>query len=271
MLFQDFALFPHLSVVDNVSFGVDAPDRRPRALDLLGRLGMADYAAAFPHTLSGGQQQRVALARALAPRPSLMLLDEPFSGIDARLRGVLRDETLHLLKGSGVAAVMVTHDAEEAMFMADRIAVMRRGRIVQVGTPAELYRHPRSAFVAEFFGEVNRIPAVVQGGAAPTPFGALPTALADGTRAEVLIRPEALVPVSGAQLGAVSGRVIAARMLGRTTLIHLEIAGPDGAQHLHARVRGDISVAENGPIWLELDRRAAVVLPLTDSDDDTTT
>jgi iron(III) transport system ATP-binding protein len=278
MVFQDFALFPHLSVADNVAFGVGGPRRRETAIEMLARIGMADYAHAFPHTLSGGQQQRVALARALAPRPLLMLLDEPFSGLDARLRGRLRDDTLHLLKASGVATLMVTHDPEEAMFMADRIAVMDRGRIVQIGRPADLYLRPNSAFVAEFFGEVNRFPATVDGGGAvPTPFGPLPAAaagagggLASGAKVEVLIRPEAVIVVVPGEPDAVPARVIASRMLGRSSLIHLQVesgGGGGGAAagaavlHLHARVPGDITPAEGERLAVRLDRRKAYVFP----------
>lgn len=138
LAFQDSALFPHLSVLENVTFGLKnlpSSQRQERALELLAQLGMADYAESYPHMLSGGQQQRVALARALAPTPKLMLLDEPFSSLDARLRDRIRDDTLHVLKKLGSATLLVTHDPEEAMFMADRIALMRDGEIVQTGTP----------------------------------------------------------------------------------------------------------------------------------------
>jgi iron(III) transport system ATP-binding protein len=259
MVFQDFALFPHLSAADNVAFGIDAGPRERRALaeDLLARVGMGTYADAFPHTLSGGQQQRVALARALAPHPLLLLLDEPFSGLDARLRGKLRDDTLHLLKGSGVATVMVTHDPEEAMFMADRIALMERGRVVQLGTPAELYLHPTSAFATEFFGEVNRLAATVAAGVVATPFGSLPAGdIADGHQVDVLIRPEALFLTAPRDPGSVPARVVAARLLGRTSLLHLEVAG---GIHLHARIPDDNLPAEGERCALRLDRRKAYV------------
>src|SRR6185295_5733713 len=152
-LFQDFALFPHLSVLDIAAFGLHrlAPgERRRRALAALKRVGMEELAGAFPHMLSGGQQQRVALARAMAPAPRLFLLDEPFSGIDARLRRRLLEDTWRVLKDSGAASVVVTHDPEEAMLLGDRVAVMRAGRILQIGTPDTVYRQPESVFVAEF-------------------------------------------------------------------------------------------------------------------------
>jgi iron(III) transport system ATP-binding protein len=176
LVFQDYALFPHLSVRENVAFGLralPAAERRQRALAVLQRVGLAGLAEAFPHTLSGGQQQRVALARALAPQPRVMLLDEPFSGLDTRLRDQVRDETLHVLKDSGTATLLVTHDPEEAMFMADRIAVMRAGRMEQLGQPADLYCQPANAFVAAFFGDVNRLDGTVRDGRVQTPFGAV--------------------------------------------------------------------------------------------------
>src|SRR5690606_25015082 len=123
------------------------------------------------HMLSGGQQQRVALARALAPQPRVLLLDEPFSGLDTRLRGQVRDETLHVLKRNGAATMIVTHDPEEAMFLSDRIALMREGRIVQIGSPVDLYCRPVDAFAASFFGEVNRLRGVVREGRVDTPLG----------------------------------------------------------------------------------------------------
>jgi iron(III) transport system ATP-binding protein len=261
MVFQDFALFPHLGAAENVAFGLDLspPERRRVAEDLLERVGMRAHADAFPHTLSGGQQQRVALARALAPRPFLLLLDEPFSGLDARLRGKLRDDALHLLKSAGVATLLVTHDPEEAMFMADRIALMDRGHVVQLGRPAELYLEPRSAFAAEFFGEVNRLPGTVSGGVVATPFGPVPAGgIPDGRPVEVLIRPEALSLAVPGTPGAVPARIAAARLLGRTSLLHLELAGDI---HLHARVAEDELPAEGAPCALRLDRRKTYVFP----------
>jgi iron(III) transport system ATP-binding protein len=261
LLFQDFALFPHLSALDNVAFGVGGD--RARAREVLRRLGMEEHAPAYPHTLSGGQQQRIALARALAPGPHVMLLDEPFSGLDTGLRARLRDDTLHILKGSGAATILVTHDPEEAMFMGDRIAVMDRGRIEQIGRPEDLYLRPTSAFVAGFFGEVNRFAARIANGAAATPLGALPApGLAEGTEVEVLIRPEALV-LGGAGEGTIDARVLAARMLGRTSLIHLEIAG-EPPLHLHSRMPGDFLPPEGARVCIRLDRRRAYLFPLAE-------
>jgi iron(III) transport system ATP-binding protein len=226
-VFQDYALFPHLSVAENVAFGLRfAPraERGARVADALARVGLDRFQDAFPHMLSGGQQQRVALARALAPRPAVLLLDEAFASLDARLREQVRDDTLHVLQTAGIATLLVTHDAEEAMFMGDRIALMREGRILQLGAPEALYFGPADRYVATFLGEVNRLPGRIAGGAAATAIGAVPAAgLPDGTAVEVLVRPE------GLRFGAGAGRaaeVEACRLLGPTTLVHLAL--PDG-------------------------------------------
>lgn len=270
LVFQDYALFPHLSVEQNVAFGLDGmakPDRLARARECLALVEMAGYGASYPHMLSGGQQQRVALARALAPDPDLILLDEPFSGLDARLRDQVRDKTLHVLKHTGKAALMVTHDAEEAMFLADRIAVMRDGRIVQIGTPEALYCHPADPFVAAFFGEVNQLTGAVRDGMVRTPFGALPCppGLGEGERADVVIRPEALSLVEAPDdaVGEGVARVLASRLLGRTTLVHLCTCETLAEEiHLHARVPGRYSVPGNARRRVHIDRTQAFVFPL---------
>ncbi len=273
LMFQDYALFPHLSVLDNVAFGLrglGSRQRRAGALEALEQVGMAEAAKAFPHTLSGGQQQRVALARALAPKPRVMLLDEPFSGLDTRLRQQVRDETLHVLKDSETATLLVTHDPEEAMFMADRVALMRDGRLVQMGPPTDLYFTPVDSFVASFFGEVNRLEGVVEGGRVATPFGDIEAPdLSDGTPVEILIRPEALrlepMP-DGVTAWQGVARVMAARMLGRSSLVHLSVDGAKGEDHhVHARIPGRFLPAENKLMVVHLDRSQSFVFPLRDA------
>ncbi len=285
LVFQDFALFPHLSIYDNVAFGLtDASSslRKERVMTALTQVGMESYRDAFPHMLSGGQQQRVALARALAPQPGIMLLDEPFSGLDARLRHQVRDETLHVLKESGTATLMVTHDPEEAMFMADRIALMRSGRVEQQGRPSDLYFAPRNAFVATFFGETNEYEGVCVAGQVSTPFGTIPTTdMADGTPVSVLVRPEALnlkSPGSSSEPADNTATVLAARMLGRSSLVHLRLddgrdsaghgeAEPQEVQyqghplHWHARIPGRYLPAEGEALDVYLDRSQAFVFP----------
>ncbi len=262
-LFQDYALFPHLNVSGNVEFGLDGlsrPARRQRALDMLTQVGMADYAGAWPHQLSGGQQQRVGLARALAPQPGLMLLDEPFSGLDKRLRDQIRDETLRVLKANGVATLMVTHDPEEAMFMADRIAIMRDGRVVQMDRPAVLYDRPADAFVAAFFGEVNTLAAKVRGTAVDTPLGRfLASDMADGAAAQVVVRPEAITPRPAADGAAV---VRAVRPLGPVTLVQVTVEGGDSpAIELRCRLSGPAIPAEGDRVALEVAADKVHVFP----------
>ncbi|MCW9705240.1 ABC transporter ATP-binding protein [Fodinibius salsisoli] len=166
-VFQDYALFPHLSVIDNVAFGLtDIPKQKRNvyAEEVLCRTGMGDYKDRNPSELSGGQQQRVALARAIAPKPKLVLLDEPFSNLDAMLRESTRKEVRAILKKAGMSALLVTHDQEEALSFADRIAVMNEGKIEQVGTPEEVYYHPKTQFVAQFLGRTNLFWARASGG-----------------------------------------------------------------------------------------------------------
>ncbi|MFO8233621.1 MAG: ABC transporter ATP-binding protein [Longimonas sp.] len=196
LVFQDYALFPHLSVLKNVMFGLryhtDLPDKEGRARKALQMVGLQGYADRTPHHLSGGQQQRVALARALAPKPELLLLDEPFSNLDALLRQTTRQEVRTLLKDNGLSAVLVTHDQEEALSFADRVAVMRRGRIEQVGTPEEVYYQPRTLFVAQFLGRTNLLMSDADGTEAETPIGRLPLNRPASGRVLVSLRPEHL-------------------------------------------------------------------------------
>ena len=168
LMFQDFALFPHLSILDNVAFGLKSlprEDARREALAALARVGLERYAGDYPHILSGGEQQRVALARAIVPRPAVMLMDEPFSGLDVQLRERLQEETLQLLRETRATCLIVTHAPAEAIRLGDRVAVMRRGRLVQAGKAEELYRNPADLFVARLFSEINEIPLRVEGGA----------------------------------------------------------------------------------------------------------
>jgi len=193
LMFQDYALFPHLNVFENVTFGLteNIPERRKWAEKALARMDLAEYAESYPHILSGGQQQRVALLRALAPEPRVLLLDEPFSGLDVTRRADVRAETLGFLKETGVATLMVTHDPEEAMFMADRILVMDQGRILQDGTPVQTYYQPQNAFVAALFGPVNRLRGKVKGNRVETPLGAFEAKnLDDGETVEIVCEPK---------------------------------------------------------------------------------
>jgi iron(III) transport system ATP-binding protein len=212
-VFQDYALFPHLNVAENVLFGLTHLPRVERtraAREALERVGLTGLGSRPTHTLSGGQQQRVALARALAPRPALLLLDEPFSNLDAGLRTSTRDEVRQILKDAGMSAVLVTHDQEEALSFADRLAVMRDGRIEQVGAPERIYHQPKNQFVAQFLGRTNLIRGEAGGGEARSPLG--PLALSDPAEGPVLLslRPEHLEVCGDAEASGVPG-VIEAR------------------------------------------------------------
>lgn len=258
LVFQDFALFPHLSLQDNVAFGLSQAPRSERknlALAMLGRVGLAERAEDFPHQLSGGQQQRVALARALAPRPRLLLLDEPFSNLDVRLRHRMRLDTLHLLKTSGIASILVTHDPDDAMFMADRIALLRAGELVQLGTPEQLYRQPNCPFAAEFFGDVNRLAGPVIEGAVTTPFGKIAApGLPEGRQAEVLIRPEAI------KLAAegVRARLQESHSLGANALLGVALEDTPMAP-LQVQISSDALPAMGAEVYLQLDLRGVFV------------
>jgi iron(III) transport system ATP-binding protein len=227
LMFQDFALFPHMSIIDNVAFGLRGL-RRADALSVarlaLKRVGLEDYERDYPHRLSGGEQQRVALARAIVPRPQVMLMDEPFSGLDQRLRDNVRAETLALLKETRATAMLVTHDPVEALGLADRILLMRRGRLIQAGTPAEVYNRPADAEAARFFCDMNELTGRVRGGEAQTPIGTFAAkGRADGEAVLVMVRPQAF-SAAAAGLGP-EGFVLAERFIGDATLLSVIFKG----------------------------------------------
>jgi iron(III) transport system ATP-binding protein len=272
LVFQDYALFPHLTVFDNVAFGLrrcSRQDRQARALDVLRRVGLADLAAAYPHMLSGGQQQRVALARALAPDPSVMLLDEPFAGLDRRLREQVRSDVLRLLKETDAAVLLVTHDPEEAMALSDRIAVMRAGTIEQDATPSALYGQPATAFTARFLGETTVFDGIVRGGSVETPLGTFPASgLAEGAAAEVHVRPE-YVQIDAATAGpsvAVRGTLREVRLLGALTALSADV--PDrigGTATIHALRMGRVALVPGTGVSISLDPALALVFPISHS------
>jgi iron(III) transport system ATP-binding protein len=193
MVFQDYALFPHLTVAENVGFGLPRRARVARVAELLAIVGLGGLGRRYPHELSGGQQQRVALARALAPSPELVLLDEPWSNVDPFLRETLRAEVSEIIRPLGVTVLLVTHDREEAFSVADRIALIRDGAVVQEGTSEEIYFSPVSRWAAEFVGAANVLTGRVVGGRVETSVGAFPANVASALEAaQVLVRPELL-------------------------------------------------------------------------------
>ncbi len=203
MVFQEFALFPHLRVSENIAFGLQkmpARQRQQRVTELLDMIGLPETAQRYPHQLSGGQQQRVALARAIAPRPDVLLLDEPFSSLDAELRTQLAQEVRDLLKREGMTALLVTHDQEEAFAFADQVGVLHGGRLQQWDTPYGIYHRPATRFVAEFVGQGSVIQARVSGGQLQSSLGLLGhTALPDGT-VQILLRPDDIVFDAGSAI-----------------------------------------------------------------------
>jgi len=270
---QEGALFPHLSVEANVGFGLSRGERRGEAVPrLLEMVGIAPLARRLPHELSGGEQQRVALARALARRPQALLLDEPFSSLDASLRTRVREEVHQLLREQGVTTVLVTHDQEEALSLADTVAVLRDGEIVQRGTPAELYEQPSDARLAGFLGAVNLVEADFENGTARTALGTL-RVRSDRARpgagaGVVMVRPEQLevrrrgdgsedAPAPAQPgVGRLNGHVEQCRYYGHDALLHIRPEQPDGAEALLARVHGEqalpvgtpVSVGAHGPV-----------------------
>ncbi|MFO1073855.1 MAG: ABC transporter ATP-binding protein [Geminicoccaceae bacterium] len=262
LMFQDFALFPHLSVAENVGFGLAGSRRRDRAArvaELLAAVNLSAYAGAYPHTLSGGEQQRVALARAMAPEPLLMLLDEAFSALDTALRAQVREETLGLLRAAGTPTLLVTHDAEEAIGVGDRIHAMQDGQVVQSGTPAELYRAPANPFVAGFFGPVSRYRGKVAHGAVATPVGTAPApGLAEGTSVEIVVRPEALTVRAGGADGGLRARLLTRRDLGPVQLLGLRLA--DGSS-IRIRQAGPVAAEIGQEVPLALDLRQLYLFP----------
>ena len=261
LMFQDYALFPHLTILDNVAFGLRSLSRaeaKAEALAALQRVGLGHYAGEYPHILSGGEQQRVALARAIAPRPGVVLMDEPFSGLDSRLRESMREETLAIMHETHATAIIVTHDAEEAMRMGDRVALMRKGRVVQIGSALDLYRAPKDILAARTFSDLNEIAARIEQGSATTPLGRFAAnGLADGSEAIVCVRQRGVRLLEAGQ--GVPGRVRDARFLGDVALVEVAVQGLDAP--LLARVRESDVPPEGAEIGVSVDRGAVLVFP----------
>ncbi len=265
LMFQDFALFPHLSVADNVAFGLNASTEqtRSRVEELLAKVNLSWAIDEFPHVLSGGEQQRVALVRALAPRPRIMLMDEPFSGLDNRLRDEIRDQTLSILKEEDTAVLLVTHEPEEAMRMADEIALMRDGEIVQKGAPYNIYNAPVDREAVAFFSDINVIRGKSNGALTDTPFGQFLTpGFSDGAEVDIVIRPQHLKldfdrhgkgPLPTVSDGvAARGVVRRARFMGNESLVEFKMDF-DGSE-LKVTVPNVFLPAEGTPLWLTIRR-----------------
>ncbi|MTH59491.1 ATP-binding cassette domain-containing protein [Paracoccus litorisediminis] len=260
MVFQDLALFPHMTIAQNVGFGLPRSGRGAAQIGhLLERVGLPGHADKYPHQLSGGEQQRIALIRALATQPRVMLLDEPFSSLDQRLRVEMRELALDLLREAGAAVVLVTHDPDEAMMMADRIAIMREGRILQEGAPLDLYHRPVDLAVAGFLSELNVFSGRVLQGHVGTPIGDLPVpGVVEGTRVHAAFRPEHLAARRGTRSSG-QAHVLRVLNLGRENVIELKLPGHASYLRCSAPGHSDLMPGEHVEIGFDPDK--ALIFP----------
>ena len=262
LIFQDYALFPHLSIAENVMFGlrkIGKRDARREALAALERVHLAHYADRHPHILSGGEQQRVALARALAPRPDVLLMDEPFSNLDRRLRENLREDTIALLRELGTTVILVTHDPQEALSIGDRLVLMRQGRVVQVGTAEEVHDHPACGFAAHFFCDLNELKGICRDGQIETVLGTFSAngAVEEGAESLVCARPQALRRTALDK--GIPVRVAGRAFLGEIERLMLAVEGHDGLLKMHVFGRSGLSCGET--IRVEADPMGVLVFP----------
>ncbi|KQQ58169.1 iron ABC transporter ATP-binding protein [Rhizobium sp. Leaf311] len=238
-VFQDYALFPHLTVEQNVLFGLKGLPRaeaKARSADMIEHVRLADLAGRYPHTLSGGEQQRVALARALAPKPDILLMDEPFSNLDRGLRDSVREETLGLLRRLDTTVIMVTHDPEEALSAGDRVVLMQKGRVVQTGTGYDLHDNPGSRYAADFFCAFNKVEGIMRGGQLETPVGKFSSSLAlrEGDKGLAYIRPSAISITPAGTDTTTPGRITNRVFMGEIEQLSIRVDGLVG----DLRVRG---------------------------------
>ncbi len=241
MVFQDYALFPHLTVGENIAFGLSKdnfPDKKARVKEILDMVGLNGFENRYPHILSGGQQQRVALARALAPKPGVILLDEPFSNLDAVLKDQVREEVRSIIKKAGATALFVTHDMRDALSSADRIAILKDGKIQQVGTPRELYDRPANLYVANFFGKINAMNAMAKDGVYKLKSGEIKgaTAQEDG-QLLIAIRPENVEILTHKKEDCFEAKVLLAQYFGDHQQVHATIGSESNIViHAHEKI-----------------------------------
>jgi len=264
LVFQDYALFPHLNILQNVEFGLTAlskSEAKTQAMRILSRVGLDDRASQYPHVLSGGEQQRVALARALAPRPGILLMDEPFSGLDSRLRDSIREQTIDLLRETRSTAIIVTHDAEEALRVGDHVALIQDGKLVQYGEAKDLYYRPTNLFAAGFFSEINVIPATCSNGVAKTVFGECPCdeALSDTGCAAIRLADIDVKPYDAALKG-VMGRVSMRRFIGTSELLEINVENLD--EPLSVRIKAGELSDNIKLVSLNVDPKCVMIFPV---------
>jgi iron(III) transport system ATP-binding protein len=259
MVFQDYALFPHLTVAANVAFGVTGSRSHVEGVvqSLLERVDLSRYSRSYPHMLSGGERQRVALARALAPRPQMLLMDEPFSSLDGRLRDQVRQDTLDLLREIGTTTIIVTLEPDEALRIADRIVILDKGGLVECGAPEELYARPSTIFAARLFGHLNELRGVCQNGCIMTPLGSFEAGhIAEQRSGSVFIRPQHLHLTTGAS--SIRARVIRTTFLGEAEHVLLEVAGLETPVAL--RAIGRTQLEPDQVVHLDVRREAVFVI-----------
>ena len=265
-VFQDFALFPHMSVLENISFAASSRKNKKQLIDQVVHLAKVDgFLQKYPHSLSGGEQQRVALARSIAVQPKLLLLDEPFSDLDLSLKTGIIDDTLHLINSLESSAIIVTHNAEEAMFLSDTIIVMEKGSIVQIGSPHEIYFKPSNLYVASLFGEANVFESEVKDNCCMTPLGPIKSEnISDHQKVSVVIRPEAikLNLEKSPLLIPNTGVVVDSKFLGNNTIVHLTINDhQNNKHHIHSKIGGNFLPPAASSVSITLDKSQIFIFP----------
>ena len=263
LVFQDYALFPHLTILQNVEFGLTALGRgeaKRQALRVLSRVGLEDRASQYPHVLSGGEQQRVALARALAPRPGILLMDEPFSGLDSRLRDNIREQTIELLRETRSTAIIVTHDAEEALRVGDHVALIQDGKLVQYGEAKDLYYRPKNLFAAGFFSEINVIPSTASNGIATTVFGKCEcdASLPETCCAAIRLTDINVIPYEENTKGQ-TGRIAVRRFIGTSEILEINVENLD--EPISVRIKAGELPDDTSLVSVNIDSKLMMFFP----------
>ena len=263
-LFQDYALFPHLTVRDNLNFALKNSKKITHDIDeIIEIIKLPNSLNKYPHELSGGEQQRVALARSIISQPDFLLLDEPFSSLDLNLKEEIRDDTLHLLQKSNVTVLIVTHDPFEAMFISNKIFIMKKnGEIVQSGSPQDLYNNPINSYVAGFFGETNKFEGMVKNAQVKTPIGIIKTAKnIENKKVEIHVRPQAIklhqeqTPVNG-----IKGTVVASRLMGSYSFVHISVLNNNNEViHIHSHMPPTFSPKQSSAVRIEVDQNQTFI------------